>query len=144
MNQQDQIDTGLALIYGSLGGNSWTDETVLAYRQQFSTIGDGGCFIRACQAVVKSWTQIAKPPPAVIYEAYKAEIMRRELHQEPRAIEEPGREIPAWRDGLAIARQAYEAECARQDREPNDWQPPSMLARCYEPREDRSGLRRLA
>jgi hypothetical protein len=129
MNQQDQIDTGLALIYGSLGGNSWTDETVLAYRQQFSTIGDGGCFIRACQAVVKSWTQIAKPPPAVIYEAYKAEIVRRELERPTRELEEGGRNEPSWRDGIEIAWRAYVGDCERRHAEPNRARFESILAR---------------
>lgn len=142
MNLDDQIDYGLGIIVANLGGNSWTDETVVSYRQQFSTISDGECFIRACQSVVDTWTQIAKPPPAVIREAYKAQIIRRELDRPTRELEE-SKDLPSWRRGYEIARKAYVEECERQGKEPRDGQPESMVGWCYEPSRGHSGMRRL-
>ena len=125
----DQIDYGLSLIIGALGGNSWTNETVAIYRQQFSTVSDGDCFIRACQDVLGNWESPGKPPPRVIYDAYKSQIVRRELERPTREIEEGGRDIPAWRDGVEIARRAYHAECAKLGKEPDDARFESMLAK---------------
>jgi hypothetical protein len=129
----DKIDYGLGLIIGSLGGNNWEPETVQIYRHQFSDIRDGDCFIKACEDVVGSWDSPGKPTPRFIRDAYKAQIIRRELEAPPRAeIEEGGRGFPAWRDGVEIARRAYASECAKFGRAPREGQPESLLARCYD------------
>jgi hypothetical protein len=126
----DLIDYGLGLIIGSLGGNSWEPETVQIYRHQFSDIRDGDCFVKACEDVVRNWDAPGKPTPRFIRDAYKAQIVRRELERPPRAeIEEGGRGFPNWRDGVEMARQAYYDECRKRGREPNDARFESMLAR---------------
>lgn len=131
MSTDDRIMFGLSLVVGGTGGkDSWTEESVRIYHQQFASINDPAAFVKACEAVVATWDQTAKPPAKFIHEAYKAEIARRHLDEVvPAQIEEGGRDIPEWRDGVEIARRAYYAECLRRGKEPNDHRFESVLAK---------------
>jgi hypothetical protein len=132
--EREQAYFAVSLLVGSIGSQAmWPNETIDSYVAMLEDLADGDLLIRTCQEIAQSWNsqgdQYGKPTPGFIRRAYGQNVMRRELDRPTQAIEEGGRNIPAWRDGVEIARQAYYDECRKLGREPNDARFESMLAR---------------
>jgi hypothetical protein len=106
------------MIVGVLvaGTTGWNDDTVLVYVDEIKQHGDYEAMATATRHVVRTWSEARRPPISVVLDAYRAELSRR---QPPRpALSSSTRTITA-REGIVLARDAYESECRRLGRTPD-------------------------
>ena len=111
-HREAEIILGL-LIGGTGGWNTATDETLMIYTEQISTLHDPHIAKRAVEQIIRTWTEARRPPIAEVFAAYRNE-QRREAMATP-AIEGTPSRIVTIAEGRQIAARAYAAECRRRN-----------------------------
>lgn len=113
--RDDEAVNILGLLVGTTTG--WNDEAVVAYAAEMRTHHDPAAMLVAVQHIARTWTEARRPPLATILDAYRTELARR---QPAPTREIGGRRVPP-EEGILIARTAYEDECRRLGKRPNDY-----------------------
>lgn len=98
----------------------WTEDNVAAYLRQCMRFPNAPAFVSAMEKLALRWSKPTRPLPYDITTAYHAEVEQMEL-DELYAITEgsSASTYPDFEDGVKIAWEAYQDECARQGKEPN-------------------------
>jgi len=92
----------------------WPDEAVMAYATQLMEVDDARALRIACERIARTWTEARRPPLALIFQAYNAEVAR--STPETRQI---GSRVVPFAQGIEIAWEAYCREVRSQGREPD-------------------------
>ena len=94
----------------------WNDEAVVAYVAEIERLDHVDAAGEAAQQLIRSWTETRRPPIAVLLNHYRQVLARRESS---RALERGRPRVVPLREGIEIARAAYEQECRLHGRTPD-------------------------
>lgn len=114
MNREDAT-MAIGYLVGATTG--WNDEAVLIYINEAEMLKDTEALNTAVRNVVRTWSEARRPPMSVVLDAYRSELSRKV--QSAPALASGSRRV-TFEEGVEIARAAYEAECRRAGRQPND------------------------
>jgi len=96
----------------------WNDQAIEQYARDLVGLDDGEVLLEACRTIGRTWNESRRPPLADIRTMYRR-LAERKQQQEAlnrRALQ--GGYLPPAQ-GVKVARDAYVAECRKQNREPN-------------------------
>ena len=124
----------VSLLVTGIPKDGWTEDVVDRFLTELISYRDDRCAVMACEALSRSWQWNSIPNLRDLHDAYKAEVMRRELSEQPRGELPSGDRPVEWRRGLQIAEQEYLKACEKDGRAPTPGRVPSFLARAYEKR----------
>jgi hypothetical protein len=96
----------------------WNDEAVVIYINEVESLTDPDALNVAVRHVVKTWSEARRPPVSILLDAYRMELARKTTSTPALAT---GRQrVVPFAEGIDICRRAYEDECRRLGRQPND------------------------
>jgi hypothetical protein len=113
---EDDVLTALGNLIAVTTG--WNDQATEQYAHELIGLDDGEVLLEACRAIGRTWNESRRPPLADIRTMYRR-LAERKQQQEAmtRRALQGGYMPPA--QGVKVARDAYVAECRKQNREPN-------------------------
>lgn len=94
----------------------WNDEAVVAYVAEVERLDHVDAAGEAVQQLIRTWTETRRPPIAVLLNHYRQVLARRESQH---ALERGHGRVVSMREGIEIARAAYERECRAHGRKPD-------------------------
>jgi hypothetical protein len=98
----------------------WTKDVLTKYVEQCERFPDPDAFQEAMKALAMRWSKPSRPLPYDITLAYQETARTKELDDHYALTEgHSSSAYPTFEEGIAIAWEAYKAECDRQHREPN-------------------------
>jgi len=100
----------LGVLTGTTTG--WTDEAVLNYCHDLMAFDDVEVLRRAVGGLARSWGEARRPPLVEVRSAYARELERKQDRLRVATLP-TYRNAVAPRDGVEVARSAYEMECGR-------------------------------
>jgi len=104
----------LGILTGTTTG--WTDESVLNYCADLSTLEDVDILRTVVIRLSQTWTEARRPPLAEIRNLYAREAERIVQRRRVQALPSYANTVPP-EEGVEIARRAYEKECRLMGRE---------------------------
>lgn len=105
------------LVGATTGWTNAADETFVSYTNAIAGLDlDVATF--TVDRIVRTWDEPRRPPIATILAAYRSEMRRLELER-PTLEAAVGLPVSVG-EGRRIAARAYQAECQRRGREPNE------------------------
>lgn len=111
---KDQATMLVGYLVGATTG--WNDEAVVVYVDEFMRHNDYNVMENTVRNIARTWREPRRPPIAVILEAYRAELSKRQNAALPPS--RGGRTVSVA-EGLQIAQAAYEGEMRRRGKEPD-------------------------
>ena len=112
--KREQATAGVAYLVAATTG--WTDEAVELTINECMTLHDPEAFIIGCRNLARTWQDARRPFLYHIRVAYEAELRQQQMDM---ALPMGNDQIPEFKDGVAIAWEAYQDECKRVGKEPN-------------------------
>ncbi|MGA1037179.1 MAG: hypothetical protein ACO3VQ_05140 [Ilumatobacteraceae bacterium] len=106
------------MLVGYLVGatTGWNDEAVVIYVDELMRHNEYSAMETAVRNIAVTWREPRRPPIAVILDAYRSELAKRQSAALPPARN--GQRVSV-REGLQIAQKAYEGEMRRRGKEPD-------------------------
>lgn len=113
-------DARAAIAYLAQCTPGWSQEGIEQYAEQCVRFPDAETLMAAVKKLCMRWDRRTRPLPYDITSAYNAEKSERDLDDRYALTEGYDAAVyPTFKEGVAIAWQAYQDECRRQGKEPS-------------------------